>query len=430
MLRYQRSPNRKQIMENNKEEKHKKYAGEKKPSMKRRCDAHDYRDRGIYMITMAIEGRLPLLGSVVGNPDATNCEEKARVVLTPLGEKVKDCWEKIQQYHPVVEPMKLCIMPDHIHGLLFVHDKMEKHLGDVVMGFKIGTRKAARELGVLPSAARDSSAALVAQPTQQPAGNNQQQPGHQQQPAGNNQQLPGHQQQPAGNNQQQPGHQQQPSTRQAGTTGAVPYAALPAQPQSPPPSRHTAIGRSHGQLWEPGYNDRLLRQEGQLQRMADYMDDNPRRLLLKRLHPEYFTVLGTLTVAGMTMQAMGNRFLLDNPVKLQVQCSRHLYENEIAERQANFIQAGHEGVVLVSPCISPGESQIATAALNEGIALIVLLLKGFSPTFKPAPRYLQACAEGRLLMLAPFPWQNEKITNMRQRCLQLNDMAARICEAH
>ena len=36
--------------------------------------------------------------------------------------------------------------------------------------------------------------------------------------------------------------------------------------------------------------------------------------------------------------------------------------------------------------------------------------------------------EGRLLLLSPFQWQNEKITNMRQRCLYLNELAKRICE--
>ncbi len=71
---------------------------------------------------------------------------------------------------------------------------------------------------------------------------------------------------------------------------------------------------------------------------------------------------------------------------------------------------------------------IATACLTEGIPLIVLLLKGFPPYFKPQPRYLQACAEGRLLMLAPYPFQNEKLTDMRARCLTLNNLAARICQ--
>ena len=163
--------------------------------------------------------------------------------------------------------------------------------------------------------------------------------------------------------------------------------------------------------------------------MANYLDDNPRRLLLKRLHPEYLTLLGTISLPSQPpMQALGNRLLLDNPVKLQVQCSRHLYPWEIDQKQeAMLTQAVDQGAVLVSPCISPGEQQIATAAMSEGIPLIVLLLNGLQPTFKPAPRYLRACSEGLLLILAPYPFQNEKITDMRARSLHLNDLAATIC---
>ena len=207
----------------------------------------------------------------------------------------------------------------------------------------------------------------------------------------------------------------------SGSVSGVGYAA--AMPQQKP-SSHPA----HGMLWEPGYNDRILLRKGQLERMFAYLDDNPRRLLLKRQHPEYFTCLGTLTVANIPMQAMGNRFLLDYPVKLQVQCSRSLSPDEIEKRKDMFLQEGHNGAILVSPCISPGEKQITTAALAKSIPLIVFLLNGFPPFFKPAPRYLEACAEGRLLMLAPFPYQNEKLQNMRQRCLQLNAYAMEICK--
>lgn len=66
--------------------------------------------------------------------------------------------------------------------------------------------------------------------------------------------------------------------------------------------------------------------------------------------------------------------------------------------------------------------------MQADIPLIVLLLKGFPPYFKPQPRYIQACSEGRLLMISPLPYQNEKIDNMRQRCLQLNAIAKSICE--
>lgn len=48
----------------------KAFAGEKKPSMLRRCVGHDYTGRQIYMITMVTEGRRPLFGKVVGRGDA------------------------------------------------------------------------------------------------------------------------------------------------------------------------------------------------------------------------------------------------------------------------------------------------------------------------------------------------------------------------
>ena len=41
----------------------KAFAGEKKPSMKRRFVGHDYTKRGIYMLTMAVEGRLLMLSA-------------------------------------------------------------------------------------------------------------------------------------------------------------------------------------------------------------------------------------------------------------------------------------------------------------------------------------------------------------------------------
>ena len=344
---------------------------EKKPSMKRRCDEHDYTQRGIYMITMATEGRLPLFGTIKGNPLSKNGDDKPQVILSVLGERLKDCWKDIPAHYPEVSVIKLCIMPDHIHGVLFVKEKMPHHLGTIINGFKAGTRKAARELGVITA---------TMSPSTEPA--------------------------PV-------------KYSEASPQSKSPVKYIEASPQSKKPQ---------GVLWEQGYNDRILLQEGQLQRMLEYLDDNPRRLLLKHAHPQYFKPLAKLTIVGIEMEAMGNTTLLNKPVKLQVQCSRHLYQNEIEQRKQYFLHAAQQGAVIVSPCISPGEKEIATAILEAQLPLIVLLLKGFPPFFKPQPHYLIACAEGRLLMISPYPWQNEKIDNMRQRCLQLNDIAAKICK--
>ncbi|MFZ4397200.1 MAG: hypothetical protein ACOYOU_16415 [Kiritimatiellia bacterium] len=48
-----------------------------------------------------------------------------------------------------------------------------------------------------------------------------------------------------------------------------------------------------------------------------------------------------------------------------------------------FTVVAEHGAVLVSPCISPGEKEIARAALEAGRPLIVLLENGFAPLYKP-----------------------------------------------
>ena len=67
-------------------ESQKAFAGEKKPSMLRRCVGHDYTERMMYMVTMVVEGRRPLFGTVVGRSDApADSTEAPRVELSELG---------------------------------------------------------------------------------------------------------------------------------------------------------------------------------------------------------------------------------------------------------------------------------------------------------------------------------------------------------
>ena len=71
-------------------ESQKAFAGEKKPSMQRRCVDNDYTARRMYMITMVTEERKPLFGKVVGRSKAVEPSAEApRIVLSPLGEAVE-----------------------------------------------------------------------------------------------------------------------------------------------------------------------------------------------------------------------------------------------------------------------------------------------------------------------------------------------------
>ena len=356
-------------------ESQKAFAGEKKPSMLRRCVGHDYTRRMIYMVTMVVEGRRPLLGRLAGRSDAPiGSDEAPRIELSELGQRVYDEWMAAPKYHPEIAVVALQIMPDHLHGILFVKERMEEPLGMALRGFKQKCNQHYREL--VPGAG-SGSVALATQQTLT----------------------------------QQTAAQQTPT----------PQTARPKKDRR-------GEDRTHGLLFARGYNDKLLLHEGQLQRWLEYLRDNPRRLLMKREQPELFRVQRGLMVGTQQFSAIGNRFLLERPVKLQVQCSRKLTDEEIAEKQAWWIQRARAGAVLVSPCISKGEKQVMRAAFEEGLPLIVLQENGFTDLAKPGGRRMDACARGQLLLLAPWAHHNERLTIRRDQCMALNDMARVICE--
>ena len=345
-------------------ESQKDFAGDKKASMQRRCVDNDYTERRMYMITMVTEGRRPLFGEVAGRSEATEPSPDApHIVLTRLGEAVAQAWHDISTYHPEVEVVALQMMPDHLHGILFVKEKMEKPLGKVLLGFKQGCNKAFREL------MGEGSVAVIQQ------------------------------------------HTGQGKTGQ-GQTG-----------------RQQKEDRNHGLLFAKGYNDRILFRQGQLERWLHYLKDNPRRLLMKREKPELFRVQRGLTYAGMTFSAIGNRFLLERPMKVQVQCSRKITDEELQKRLDECLALARQGAVLVSPAISQGEKTIMRAVFDEGLPVIYLQENGFTDLAKPGGKRMEACARGQLLILAPWEHHNERLTIKRGQCLQLNDMAKAICES-
>ena len=340
-------------------ERQKAFAGEKKPSMLRRRVGHDYTERQIYMVTMTTEGRRPLFGQVVGRSDASIGDNNApRIVLSELGTRVQQEWLGIPNYYPEIKIIALQMMPDHLHGILFVKQKMQKDLSRVIRGFKTGCNRAYRAL-------------FSASP-------------------------------------------------------AVPCVATQSQHRAP--SNPKGSHPKHGLLFAPGFNDQLLLSQGQLQTWLDYLRDNPRRLLMKREHPDLFRVQRNLIIKGQQFSAIGNRFLLNRPIRQQVQCSRRLTEEQIAEKTEEMLSLARQGAVLVSPCISKGEKLIMRAAFDAGMPLIILQENGFTDLAKPGGQRMDACARGQLLLLAPWEHHNERTAITRNQCLTLNALAHQICE--
>ena len=128
-------------------EKQKAFAGEKKPSMQRRCVDHDYTARRMYLITMVTEEWKPFFGRVVGRSEAVEpSAEASHIELSPLGKAVEQIWLTIASHHPEVKVVALQMMPDHLHAILFVTEKMEKPLGKVLLGVKQACNQAFREV--------------------------------------------------------------------------------------------------------------------------------------------------------------------------------------------------------------------------------------------------------------------------------------------
>lgn len=335
-------------------EEKRRFAGPKKPSMKRRSDTHDYRSKRFYMVTLEVVGRQPVLGRLVGDGEGSAIE------LSPLGKAVEAEWNGIPRYYPSVVVVMQQVMPDHFHGILYVKEDVGFHLGQVVKGFKLGCNKALRSLAAIES---------------QPA-------------------------------------------REEGEAFVQKLQSLAAI-QSQPPEKAS--------LWEKGYNDKILFNYSTLDKWKAYLHDNPRRLAVRKAHPEYFRVRFGVEVAGQTYAAIGNRFLLQRPEKVQVQLSRSLTPEQVQAKVEEYLSLARQGAVLVSPAISKGEQAVMRAALDAHLPLIFLTPWGFNKFSKPGHQYFEACAEGRFLILAPWEHHNERLPLMRSMCLTLNSMTEQIC---
>lgn len=340
---------------------HKKYAGEKNSSMLRRRVGHDYSSRCIYLITMTTEERKPLLGSLIGNADAPNgATDAPHIELSELGKSVKACWKAIETHHPEVRIFSIMIMPDHLHGILFVETKMESHLGEIIKGFKTGCNKEYRRLEEKEMETRLQQCCSKE------------------------------------NNQTNTGKAQKEDKK--------------------------------GLLWSRNYNDKILEGPNELDRWFKYLADNPRRLAIKRAHPDFFRVRFNISIAGQNYAAIGNRFLLNYPTKEAVQCSRTISESELEVYKEKMMSKARKGAVLISPAISKGEQIVMRTALDAHLPLIFLSPWGFNSFSKPGHQYYEACSEGRFLILAPWEHQNQRIPLTREMCLELNKLTKDICE--
>ncbi len=201
----------------------------------------------------------------------------------------------------------------------------------------------------------------------------------------------------------------------------VPLRAFKSQVTSAMRQRY---GNPALKIWIPGYHDWAVWRRGSLAAYTRYIRDNPRRFCLKRQHPDLFTRINRLRHPRLppdeTWSGYGNLFLLDKPEHHALRVSRNITAHQLDAMRTDILEQVQSGCVLVSPFISPGEKNIARAALDVGGSVILMKPDGFDRVFRPYGRYFDLCAQGRLLILACRPPATTPAPITRALCLAMN----------
>lgn len=387
-------------------------------SMKRRCPWHDYHGKGTYMLTLVVEGRMPLLGRLAGRVAARPGDGDApKVMLSELGTAIaKEEIPKIHKYYPQVEVWRVCIMPDHIH--LIVRVKEDLRGGQAMES--LGTEARGGQASALT---RGANFALTR--------------------GGNFAQTEGANQALANEATRALKGEGTPTLARKEAAGSIGMTAKREKEMGSlgmvikgfKMGCNKAYWRIYGMntaprkgLFELGYNDKVLLHERQLEGWKKYLDDNPRRLMVKRMNPGLFTVMQNKEVAGHRCQMVGNCFLLDIPDKVAVVVHRRYSEEELSRLREEWLACGERGGVLVSAAISAKEKEVLREAMNRRYRIVLLRENGFPRLYKPCGESFDACSEGLLLQISPWDYHMEKKTITREQCLELNEMAERIAE--
>lgn len=346
---------------------------------------HDYYEQGIYLITLVVTDRQRLLSNL--NNDAKH----PAVTMSEIGAYVCQQWKRTETLQFAkgnkIKVLAQVAMPDHWHGVIEVQERMTWSLGAIIQAVKSSctsfyrSRIGYKEPPLTASAIRHMS------------------------------------------------HEDRNAY----------YSQRPVRERP---------------LFDPDYDDTICLtvtdpitgvrtyDPRHLQAMINYVNDNPRRAIIRRLRPDFMRRCLHIKIGGRDFAAFGNLFLLRWSRKMQVFCHRKATDGTPYEQTAAFaaerdhwvasILAG--ATVLVTPGISAGEQIMKNECLSHGYPLIHLQKDPIGAFWKPEKQRFDACSQGALLILAP--WHLDDMGEVRHvpsdtdysRFHNLNTLAAEICD--
>ena len=326
---------------------------------------------GIYHITLTVPSRQPLLGTLVipeGGPS------QARIERTPLGNALVDELYVMCKHYPAIRILQFCLMPDHLHAVIQVRQRMDTSIRSVIRGYWQGAKKHGRAY----TSAVDSELNSETKDEGPLAGTKDKGP--------------------------------LAETKDEGGK-RYPFPIFTERPFIRPLSRR-----------------------GQLHTMIRYVQMNPIRLATKRLKPGFFRVQNDIVIGGRKYDGVGNASLLMGKEfatvhvrNCMVKAAAHGDDQPLRNYMNSRVLLARQGTIMVSPFISPQEKQVMQVLILEQRLFILLADNGFRDYYKPADALFDACSEGRVLILSPWPHDGGKRHISRQECVALNTMSDEIC---
>lgn len=163
-------------------------------------------------------------------------------------------------------------------------------------------------------------------------------------------------------------------------------------------------------LWQPGYCIGICHTEQKLHTRIGYVMENPFFGILETERHDFMKRTMMLTIKGRRYSGYGNMLLLKEPDRLQVFCHRnhpvthepYLLTQDFREEKQAILNAAADGVVIVTPGISPGEADIMWSVLQNGGNVINIQQEEIpiSDKWHPEKERRIYCSQGQMLVLS------------------------------
>lgn len=324
-----------------------------------------WKGAGLYHVTMVVPSRQPLFGELI-IPD--NDPMQAFVKRTNLGNAVVDRLLRIPEFYSEVQVLHFCLMPNHLHAILYVRRAMKKGISSVITGFWRAARTLGRAYSYLSSTVTPADDRFYTNPAL--------------------------------------------LRTQIGNDAF--YALSPVFTDKPflrPMSQYRQLPTAIRYLDMNPARLATKRLKPGFFCVQHNVEINGRA----------YDAVGNI---GVLMEQFRK------PVHVRSMwvkdAAEHGYDQPLKDYKAACLDAASKGTVMVSPFISRDEQEVLHALLRDNRYIIYLSDNGFDNYFKPSDLLFDAVAAGRLLILSPWTHDPDKRTITRAECVALNQMAEEI----